>query len=93
MYDTKRAVRDGRYKYIRNLRPDQGYYLAVSYREQMATMQELLRLRDEGWLDGCTGPVVQALQGSRGAFRHLERPPRAAQPGKRNGLPGTSCTS
>ncbi len=50
-YDTKRAVRDQRYKYIRNLRPDRGYYLAVTYREQMATMQELLRLRDEGGLN------------------------------------------
>lgn len=50
-YDTKRAIRDQRYKYILNLRPDLGYYLAVSYREQMATMQELLRLRDLGELD------------------------------------------
>ena len=50
-YDTKRAVRDQRYKYILNLRPDLGYYLAVTYREQMATMQELLRLRDLGELD------------------------------------------
>ena len=51
IYDTKRAVRDSRYKYIRNLRPEQGYYLAVTYREQMASMQELLRLRDAGQLD------------------------------------------
>ena len=50
-YDTKRAVRDGRYKYIRNFRPERGYYLAVTYREQMATMQELLRLREAGELD------------------------------------------
>ncbi len=50
-YDTKRAVRDARFKYIRNLQPERGYYLAVSYREQMATMQELLRLRDAGGLD------------------------------------------
>ncbi|MDE2957843.1 MAG: sulfatase [Bacteroidota bacterium] len=50
-YDTKRAVRDDRYKYIRNFRPERGYYLAVTYREQMATMQELLRLRDAGELD------------------------------------------
>ena len=50
-YDTKRAVRDHRFKYIRNLQPNLGYYLPVSYREQMATMQELLRLRDAGELD------------------------------------------
>ena len=50
-YDTIRAARDGRYKYLRNFRPEQGYYLPLDYREQMATMRELLRLRDAGELD------------------------------------------
>jgi arylsulfatase A-like enzyme len=50
-YDMIRAVRDDRFEYLRNFRPDQGYYLPLAYREQMATMQELLRLRDEGALD------------------------------------------
>ena len=45
-YDMIRAVRDERFKYLRNFRPEQGYYLPVRYREQMASMQELLRLRD-----------------------------------------------
>lgn len=45
-YDMIRAVRDKRFKYLRNFKPDKGYYLPVAYREQMATMQELLRLRD-----------------------------------------------
>lgn len=49
--DSKRAVRDNRFKYIRNYRPDQSYYLPVLYREQIPTMQELLRLRDEGELN------------------------------------------
>ena len=49
--DAIRAVRDKRFKYIRNYRPEQGYYLPVSFREQIPTMQELLRLRDEGKLD------------------------------------------
>ena len=49
--DVIRAVRDERFKYIRNYRPEQGYYLPVEYREQIPTMQELLRLRDEGKLD------------------------------------------
>lgn len=49
--DVIRAVKDGRFKYIRNYRPEQGYYLPVSYREQIPTMQELLRLRDEGKLN------------------------------------------
>ena len=48
--DAIRAVRDQRFKYIRNYRPEQGYYLPVVYRERIPTMQELLRLRDEGKL-------------------------------------------
>ncbi|WP_430934868.1 sulfatase family protein [Saccharicrinis sp. 156] len=49
--DAIRAVRDKRFKYIRNYRPNQGYYLPVKYRERIPTMQELLRLRDAGELD------------------------------------------
>lgn len=49
--DAIRAVRDPRYKYIRNYRPEQGYYLPLAYRERIPTMQELLGLREEGKLD------------------------------------------
>lgn len=49
--DVIRAVRDNRYKYIRNYRPEQGYYLPVEYRERIPSMQELLRLGKEGNLD------------------------------------------
>ncbi len=48
--DTIRAVRDKRFKYIRNYRPEQGYYLPVVYREKIPTMQSLLALRDQGAL-------------------------------------------
>lgn len=48
--DAVRAVRDQRFKYLRNLRPDQGYYLPLAYREQMASMQSLLAGRDAGTL-------------------------------------------
>lgn len=51
MTDVIRAVKDQKYKYIRNYRPEKGYYLSVGYREQIPTMQELLRLRDEGKLN------------------------------------------
>ncbi|UCE93668.1 MAG: sulfatase [Flavobacteriaceae bacterium] len=54
--DVVRAVRDERFKYIRNFRPEQGYYLPLQYRERIPTMQELLRLKDEGELDS-----IQAL--------------------------------
>ena len=49
--DAIRAVRDKQFKYIRNYRPEQGYYLPLAYREKIPTMQELLRLRDEGKLN------------------------------------------
>ena len=49
--DAKRAVRDQRFKYLRNYRPEQGYYLPVTFRELMPSMQELLRLRDSGELN------------------------------------------
>ena len=49
--DAIRAVRDNQFKYIRNYRPEQGYYLPLAYREQIPTMQELLRLRKEGKLN------------------------------------------
>ena len=49
--DAIRAVRDKQFKYIRNYKPDQGYYLPLGYREQIPTMKELLRLRDEGKLN------------------------------------------
>ncbi|MFT7471521.1 MAG: N-sulfoglucosamine sulfohydrolase [Kiritimatiellia bacterium] len=50
-YDTIRAVRDDRFKYLRNYNPEQPYYLPLPYREQMPAMQELLRMRDAGELN------------------------------------------
>ncbi|OWW24500.1 hypothetical protein B4Q04_14380 [Zobellia sp. OII3] len=50
-YDMIRAVRDNRFKYLKNLRTEQGYYLPVAFREQMPIMQELLRMRDNGELN------------------------------------------
>lgn len=50
-HDRVRAVRDNRYKLIRNYLPDRPYYLAVDFREQMPSMQELLKLNAEGKLD------------------------------------------
>jgi arylsulfatase A-like enzyme len=49
--DAIRAVRDERFKYVRNFRPGQGYYLPLVYRERIPTMQEMLQLRDEEKLD------------------------------------------
>ncbi len=50
-YDMIRAVRDSRFKYLKNFKPNQGYYLPLAYRENMSTMQELLRMNKEGKLN------------------------------------------
>ena len=50
-HDRVRAVRDSRFKYIRNLLPNRPYYLPIPYREQMASMQEMLQLQAAGRLD------------------------------------------
>jgi uncharacterized protein (TIGR02145 family) len=49
--DHVRAVRDRRFKYVRNYRTDLPRYQDIDYRRQMATMRDILRLRDEGKLD------------------------------------------
>jgi len=50
-HDRIRAVRDRRFKYIRNYIPEQSYYLPVKYREEIPIMKELLRLREAGQLN------------------------------------------
>ncbi|MCY3772137.1 MAG: sulfatase-like hydrolase/transferase [Gemmatimonadetes bacterium] len=50
-YDMVRAVRDGRYKYIRNYRPDLPYLSWLPYRNRHPIMQEIWRLHLEGALD------------------------------------------
>ncbi|MFT7121757.1 MAG: hypothetical protein ACJAZ9_001943 [Neolewinella sp.] len=49
-YDRIRAVRDNRYKYLRNFYPERGYYLPLDYRENIPAMQSLLKGRDAGTL-------------------------------------------
>lgn len=49
--DMIRAVRDKQFKYLKNFRTNDPYYLPVKFRENMPLMQELLRLNKEGKLD------------------------------------------
>lgn len=49
--DAIRAVKDQQFKYIRNYKPQQGYYLPVAYREKIPAMQELLKLKEKGELN------------------------------------------
>jgi len=51
-YDIIRAVRDKRYKYIRNFKACRPYAQYIDYMEKMPTMQEMRRLNKEGKLVG-----------------------------------------
>ncbi|MEW4527508.1 sulfatase-like hydrolase/transferase [Maioricimonas sp. JC845] len=48
--ETIRAVRDERFKYVRNYRPELPYIGYIPYRDQQEIMQDILRLRDAGKL-------------------------------------------
>lgn len=50
-FDCRRAVRDQRYRYVKNYRPDLGAYLDLRFRKAMNTMQELLIYKDAGSLN------------------------------------------
>ncbi len=49
--DNRRAVRDKRYKYIKNYMPERPYVQFIPYRDRMALMQELIRYEREELLD------------------------------------------
>jgi arylsulfatase A-like enzyme len=48
--ETIRAIRDKRFRYVRNYRPNEPYIKPLSYRDRQAIMQELNRLIEEGSL-------------------------------------------
>ena len=51
-YDRMRAARDERFKYILHFQPEKPYVQTIPYRNRMPLMQELLRLNQEGRLEG-----------------------------------------
>ena len=51
-YDLIRAVRDKRYKYLRNYEPYKTYAQDLEYMNEMPTMKEMRRLNAEGKLTG-----------------------------------------
>ena len=61
-YDMIRAVRDKRFKYIRNCRPDLPYLLWIPYRNRHPILQEMWRLYMAGEL---TGPQLLMFQTPR----------------------------
>ena len=52
VFDRIRAVRDKRFKYIRNYRPDLPYAQPIAYNEENPTMRAWRRLHEEGKLSG-----------------------------------------
>ncbi|HEX5168638.1 MAG TPA: sulfatase/phosphatase domain-containing protein, partial [Cyclobacteriaceae bacterium] len=50
-YDMVRAVRDKRYKYIRNYQPDKPMMQNIAYRLNIPMMNELIKLEKEGKLN------------------------------------------
>ena len=50
-YDRVRAVRDKRFKYIRNFHPELPRYQDVAYRLQQDMMKEMLEMQHKGQLD------------------------------------------
>ncbi|WP_440877107.1 sulfatase family protein [Thalassotalea sp. PLHSN55] len=72
--DTIRAVKNARYKYIRNYRTEQGYYLPVAYREKIPTMQELLRLRDAKQLTNAQAQWFRPSKPQEELFDTVEDP-------------------
>ncbi|MBT5448529.1 MAG: sulfatase-like hydrolase/transferase [Gemmatimonadetes bacterium] len=64
MYDTVRAVRDKRFKYIRHYHPEQPYMLYNRYRNIHPIMQEMWRLHVAGEL---SGPPAEMLKSKRPA--------------------------
>jgi arylsulfatase A-like enzyme len=48
--ETIRAIRDQRYRYVRNYRPNEPYIKPLSYRDRQAIMQDLNRLIEEDTL-------------------------------------------
>ncbi len=63
-YDMVRAVRDRRFKYLRNYYPDRPYLPWIAYRNRHPAMQELWRLHAA---DALEGPQRLLMQPSRPA--------------------------
>lgn len=61
-YDMVRAIRDKRYKYIRNFCPERPYLLWIPYRNKHPMLQEMWRLHRE---DALEGPQKLLMQSTR----------------------------
>lgn len=51
VFDRQKAVRDTRFKYIRNYVPDEPYFRPLGYRDTMPSMRDLWAAREKGALN------------------------------------------
>ncbi|MFC6099077.1 sulfatase family protein [Olivibacter domesticus] len=51
LYDRVRAVRDHKFRYVRNLMPQKPSYQDLIYRKSVPMMQEMIKLKEKGELD------------------------------------------
>ena len=61
-YDMVRAVRDSRYKYIRNFCPEKPYLLWIPYSNRHPMLQEMWRLHREDALEGSQKLMMQSTR-------------------------------
>jgi N-sulfoglucosamine sulfohydrolase len=59
-YDRVRMVRDKRYRYLYNYRPDLPYYQNITFRLMVPMMNDILSLRDEGKVGVATAAWFKA---------------------------------
>jgi N-sulfoglucosamine sulfohydrolase len=73
-YDMMRAVRDKRYRYIRNYQPQKPFVQYVGYMDAMPTMGEMRRVYKEAMSNGPQGPAAKNLPDGMKPFFSPEKP-------------------
>ena len=81
--DIIRAVRDKRFKYIRNYRPDLPYAQDIAYMDEMPTMKEWRRLAAAGELERSAAIFFQPTKPVEELYDCAGRSARNPQPGRR----------
>ena len=72
--DKSRAVRDHRFKYIRNYVEDQPFFGALYYRENLASMAEMRRLRMDGALSESISKYFETPRPAEELYDVIEDP-------------------
>ena len=72
--DRVRALRDRRWKYIRNFHPDRPYVLDMSFRDHMPMMREMRELAEAGELQGAAALWFRAERDPEELYDTLEDP-------------------